>query len=64
MPAPIVERLNREIGKIVAMPEIREQIERYGGEVGSNTPAEMRALVSRQTAIWLKVVSNMKIKDK
>jgi tripartite-type tricarboxylate transporter receptor subunit TctC len=44
-PAPIIDRLNREIVRILRTPELTKQIELTGSDVIANTPAESAALV-------------------
>jgi len=47
-PQPIIDRLNREIASIVAMPEYRTMIENSGEIAISSTPHEL-AQVIKQT---------------
>src|SRR5215471_7069791 len=44
-PEPIVQRLNTEMRRIIAAPELRARLESFGAEVRGTTPAEMRELV-------------------
>jgi len=50
VPAPIVERLNREINRILQTPALRERIAALGGEAVTMTPAAFneRARVDRE----------------
>jgi tripartite-type tricarboxylate transporter receptor subunit TctC len=54
-PPPIVQRLNAEVQRVIAAPELRARLESFGAEVRGTTPAEMRELVERQIALWSKV---------
>ena len=45
-PAPIVERLHREVVRSLAVPGVRSKIEEIGGDVAASTPEEMRDLVA------------------
>lgn len=54
-PQPIVQRLNAEVQRVIAAPELRARLESFGAEVRGTTPAEMRELVERQVALWTKV---------
>ena len=38
-PKPAIDRLNAEIGKILAMPEFREKVSAQGLEVFASTPS-------------------------
>jgi tripartite-type tricarboxylate transporter receptor subunit TctC len=54
-PQPIVQRLNAEMHRVIAAPELRARLESFGAEVRGTTPAEMRDLVERQIALWTTV---------
>jgi tripartite-type tricarboxylate transporter receptor subunit TctC len=56
LPKPIVERLNSEVRKAIATPEVRERLAGIGGEISPTTPAEIRDRVARELAIWIKTV--------
>lgn len=56
-PAPIIDRLNRELRRIVELPEVRQRFADLGGNARSSTPEEMLALVEREIAKWKKVVA-------
>jgi tripartite-type tricarboxylate transporter receptor subunit TctC len=61
-PKEIVDRLNAEIGKAVAMPDIREHLEALGADPASDTPEQFSAYIAAETAQWLKVARAAKIK--
>ena len=61
-PAPVVERLNAEIVKIVAAPKTRERLERLGAEPQTGTPAAFGDLVRSEVARWGKLVREAGIK--
>jgi tripartite-type tricarboxylate transporter receptor subunit TctC len=46
-PQPVVARLNREIGAIVATPEYRQLIENTGSIAISSTPEELRQMLTQ-----------------
>jgi len=52
LPAEIVARMNEEMVKVLAKPEIREQLGRQGFIARSSTPAELAAIMKEQLAIW------------
>jgi tripartite-type tricarboxylate transporter receptor subunit TctC len=60
-PPPIIDRLGAELQRAIAMPEVRAPLEGFGAEVRGTTPAEMRALVERQLALWSKVAAQANI---
>ena len=62
MPRPLVDRLNGEIQKIIAQPDINVRLEAIvGGEVRGSAPEEMRAMLADQVARWNRVVRDAKI---
>lgn len=52
LPASIVSRLNAEVRKAIAIPEVKSRLEVLGGNPRASTPQEMRALVARQYEDW------------
>jgi tripartite-type tricarboxylate transporter receptor subunit TctC len=60
-PQPIVDRLNAEIQRTINVPTVKKRLESLGGDVQGTTPTEMRALVARQVALWVKVAMDANI---
>jgi len=61
-PAPIVERLHREIVAALAKPETTKRIVEDGGVAVGNTPAEFAALIAREEKRWGEVVRSAGVK--
>ncbi len=55
-PAPIVNRLNAEILKVLAQPDTREKLTAQGIEIVTSTPQEFASIIKRDAEIWAKVV--------
>lgn len=55
-PKPIVERLNADIQKVLAMPETQEQMLQQGAYVLKSTPEQASARVREEIAQWAKVI--------
>jgi tripartite-type tricarboxylate transporter receptor subunit TctC len=55
-PSAMAARLNAEIRKILAMPEISGKIVELGGEVRTNSPDEFAAWIVKAIAEWGEVV--------
>ena len=55
-PRPIVDRLNAEIRRVVASPEIRDALFKQGAEPVTDTPEEFAAIVRADVAKWAKIV--------
>ncbi|MDR0274467.1 MAG: tripartite tricarboxylate transporter substrate binding protein [Burkholderiaceae bacterium] len=59
-PPAIVQRLHTEIAKIVALPEVREQLARIDYEPIGGTPEQLATLIADDTARWRKIVKDTK----
>ena len=55
-PAPIIERLNREITAALRSKETHDQLEAHGMEPIPSTPAELTKMIEREYAVWGKIV--------
>ena len=55
-PKPIVDRLNAEIRRIVAMPEVSGSLLGQGAEPASDTSEEFAALVRADVVKWARIV--------
>jgi len=60
-PAPIVDRIQRELAKVLAVPDIRERIKAMGNELVGSTPAEFTAFYKAEIAKFAKVIEDAKI---
>ena len=60
-PKEIVDRLNRELAKVLATPEVREQLLANGMEPEPSTPEELAKHIDSQLALWGKVVKEARI---
>ena len=61
-PKEIIDRLHREIVKIVADPEIKRRLAAVGFEAVGSTPAEFDARVKAEIAKWAKVIRDAGIR--
>lgn len=55
-PAPIVERLNREVVAVMGTDEMRRRMQTDGALARTTTPAEFAALIRDDTAKWAPVI--------
>jgi len=55
LPKPILDRLNGEVRKALAVPEVKQKLQAMGGDPRATTPDEMKSLVSRQYETWKKL---------
>lgn len=51
-PAPVVERLNREIVAVMSTDEMKKRMQTDGAEARSTSPEEFAALIKRDMAKW------------
>jgi tripartite-type tricarboxylate transporter receptor subunit TctC len=51
-PAPVVDRLHKELVKVLTSPEMRERLARDGAEPVANTPGEFAAFIASELAMW------------
>jgi tripartite-type tricarboxylate transporter receptor subunit TctC len=60
-PAAIVDRLNREVVRIVQAPEFRARLLELGAESAGSTPAEWGAFLKSEIAKWQKIAREAKM---
>jgi len=61
-PKPVVARLNSEINRVLALPEVKEQYSKMGLIPGGGTPEELDAFIRADIAKWSKVIKAAGIK--
>ena len=54
-PRAVVNKLNREIVKILGMPDIIERLRALGADPNPSTPAEMDAFVAKQLKLAMQI---------
>jgi tripartite-type tricarboxylate transporter receptor subunit TctC len=60
-PKPIVELLQRQIARIVALPEVKERLDALGFAAVANAPEAYAAQIKGDIATWSKVVRDANI---
>ena len=60
-PAPVIERLNREINRILATPALRERIAALGGEAAPMSPAQFAAKADEDSRRFGAIIRERKI---
>lgn len=60
-PAPIINRLNNEIGVILKRPEIEKRFTAEGAEVETRSPPEIRKFIAEDLIKWAKVADDAKM---
>jgi tripartite-type tricarboxylate transporter receptor subunit TctC len=62
MPHELVTRLNAEINKALAVPEVRARMDAMGVELVNSTPEQLAETLKRDTARYSKVIHELGIK--
>jgi len=61
-PKPVIDRLNAEVHKAIAGPEMKKLYVEFGAEPAPTTPEAFSAMVKTEIAKWAKVVKDANIK--
>ena len=61
-PKPIVAQLNRELNRIMALPDVKERLSRDGVDPAGSTPEALDAIVQKEKKVWTKVLREANIK--
>jgi tripartite-type tricarboxylate transporter receptor subunit TctC len=62
LPAPVTERLNREMNAVLQLPDIRERFTGMGSTVTGGTPAQAVAIMQSELAKYGKLIADAGIK--
>src|SRR5215510_3684376 len=60
LPRPVVDRLNAELRKALAVPAVSNGLQAIG-DLRPTTPEEMRDRVASELATWIRIVDEAKI---
>jgi tripartite-type tricarboxylate transporter receptor subunit TctC len=55
-PAPVIERLNREIGRIMGMPEVKAKFHGFGTDVAVSSPEALGRFLEKEVAAIAEIV--------
>jgi len=62
LPAPIAQKMNEDVNRVLAMADVQEKLETYGAEDGGGTSEKFAAFIRSETAKWTKVVKDGNIR--
>jgi tripartite-type tricarboxylate transporter receptor subunit TctC len=62
MPRPLVERLNAEINKALAVPEVRSRMDAIGVDVVQGTPQQLTATLRKDSERYANIIKDLNIK--
>ncbi len=60
-PKPIVEKLNRELTRVISSPEFIARFEKLGFEVQASTPEELANRAQRETGEWNALIKALNV---
>jgi tripartite-type tricarboxylate transporter receptor subunit TctC len=60
-PASVVERLNAEFNKVLAMPDVAEKLEGYSAEGGGGSMQRFAEFMAEEQVRWGKVIKDAKV---
>ncbi len=61
MPQAMVKRMNEDMNRVMAMPDVIEKFEQYGAEDGGGTPEKFADFIRSEQQKWARVVKDAKV---
>ena len=61
VPRPIVNRLNAEVRRVLALPDVGQRFAEWGGQTAPTSPEEMQRFMEAEIAKWTRVVQQRNI---
>ncbi|HZN31970.1 MAG TPA: tripartite tricarboxylate transporter substrate-binding protein, partial [Xanthobacteraceae bacterium] len=58
VPKPVVDKLNAQLRRIIATPQVEKRLRDFGGEPASSTPEKITEKVKSEIARWSKVIAD------
>ena len=62
LPAAIARKINDDVNKVLAMPDVQERLDTYGAEDGGGSTEKFAQFIRSETAKWAKVVKDGNIR--
>ena len=60
-PRPIIEKIQADTAKVLAMPDIKKRIEELGMEIVASRPEQFDAYIQSETKKWARVIAEARI---
>ena len=57
----MVKRMNEDMNRVMAMPDVQEKFEQYGAEDGGGTPEKFTQFIATEQEKWARVVKDAKV---
>ena len=61
LPPAIARRMNEDINKVLAMPDVMEKLDQYGAEDGGGTPERFAEFIRSEQQKWAKVIKEAQV---
>ena len=61
LPAAMARRMNEDINKVLAMPDVKEKLDLYGAEDGGGTAQQFADFIRAEQQKWGKVIRDAKV---
>ncbi|PZO17611.1 MAG: LacI family transcriptional regulator [Burkholderiales bacterium] len=61
MPPAIAQRMNEDINKVLAMPDVKEKLDLYGAEDGGGSAQQFADFIRTEQVKWSKVIKDAKV---
>jgi tripartite-type tricarboxylate transporter receptor subunit TctC len=62
MPPALVQRMNEDVNKVLAMSDVQEKMEQYGAEDGGGSPEKFATFIRAEQKKWAVVAQQAKVK--
>ena len=62
MPSAMVQRMNEDINKVLAMPDVQEKMEQFGAEDGGGSTEKFASFIKAEQQKWAQVARDGKVK--
>ncbi|QBY53243.1 Bug family tripartite tricarboxylate transporter substrate binding protein [Cupriavidus oxalaticus] len=62
LPAPMVQRMNADLNKVLAMPDVAGKLAGFGAEDGGGSAARFAQFIATERAKWARVVKDANVK--
>lgn len=60
-PPAVIARINADINKVMALPDLKALVAKTGGDVETGTPEQFAAFIRNEQQIWGKLAKTVKI---
>ena len=61
-PRPVIDRLNKELNRIIHLPDVVAVLDKQGVSPTGGTPEEFQALIAREIGQWREIAREANIK--